>query len=63
MSISLREFGKTGVQISALGLGGHYLGGAKDEKAAIEIVHRALDGGITFYGNAWNTIAAKPSPG
>jgi aryl-alcohol dehydrogenase-like predicted oxidoreductase len=38
MSIPLREFGKTGVQISALGLGGHHLG-AKDEKTAIEIVH------------------------
>src|SRR5260370_13764488 len=51
MSIPLREFGKTGVQISALGLGGHHLGGAKDEKTAIEIVPRALDGGITFYDN------------
>ena len=44
MSIPLREFGTTGVQISALGLGGHHLGGAKDEKTAIEIVRRALDG-------------------
>jgi hypothetical protein len=49
MSIPLREFGKRGVKISAPGLGGHHLGGAKDEKTAIEIVHRALDGGITFY--------------
>src|SRR5271154_281903 len=53
MPIPLRNFGKTGVQISALGLGGHHLGGAKDEKTAIEIVHRALDGGITFYDNFW----------
>ncbi len=45
MSIPLRWFGKTGVQISALGLGGHHLGGSKDEKTAIEIVRRALDGG------------------
>ena len=37
-SIPLRNFGKTGVQISALGLGGHHLGAAKDEKTAIEIV-------------------------
>jgi hypothetical protein len=49
MSIPLREFGKTGVKISAPCLSGHHLGGAKDEKTAIEIVHRALDRGITFY--------------
>jgi uncharacterized protein len=59
MSIPLRAFGKTGVQISALGLGGHHLGGAKDEKTAIEIVHRALDGGITFYDNAWEYYRGK----
>src|SRR5271168_4563040 len=59
MSIPLRNFGKTGVQISALGLGGHHLGGAKDEKTAIEIVHRALDGGITFYDNAWEYYRGK----
>jgi hypothetical protein len=38
------NFGKTGVKISALGLGGHHLGGAKDEKTAIEILHRVLTG-------------------
>src|ERR1700691_65903 len=59
MSIPLREFGKTGVKISALGLGGHHIGGAKDEKTAIEIVHRALDGGITFYDNAWEYYRVK----
>jgi uncharacterized protein len=59
MSIPLRDFGKTGVKISALGLGGHHLGGAKDEKTAIEIVHRALDGGITFYDNAWEYYRGK----
>jgi hypothetical protein len=58
MSIPLREFGKIGVQISALGLGGHHLG-AKDEKTAIEIVHRALDGGITFTTMPGSTIAAN----
>jgi uncharacterized protein len=59
MSIPLRNFGKTGVQISALGLGGHHLGGAKDEKTAIDIVHRALDGGITFYDNSWEYYRGK----
>jgi hypothetical protein len=49
MSSLLREFGKTSVKIPAPGLGGHHPGGAKDEKTAIEIAHRALNGGITFY--------------
>jgi aryl-alcohol dehydrogenase-like predicted oxidoreductase len=52
-SIPLRKFGKHDVEISALGLGGHHVGSAKDEKTAIEIVHAALDGGITFYDNCW----------
>jgi hypothetical protein len=38
---------------------GHHLGGAKDEKTAVEIVHRALDGGITFYDNAWEYYRGK----
>ncbi len=58
-SIPLRNFGKTGVQISALGLGGHHLGAAKDEKTAIEIVHRAVEGGITFYDNCWEYNRGK----
>src|SRR5580658_6774823 len=59
MAIPLRNFGKTGIQISALGLGGHHLGGAQDEKTDLEIVHRALDGGITFYDNAWEYYRGK----
>jgi aryl-alcohol dehydrogenase-like predicted oxidoreductase len=58
-AIPMRNFGKTGVQISALGLGGHHLGAAKDEKTAIEIVHRAVDGGITFYDNCWEYHRGK----
>src|SRR6202161_909152 len=51
--IPLRNFGKADVKISALGLGGHHLGAAKDEATGVEIVHRALDGGITFYDCCW----------
>ena len=53
MPIPMRRFGKTDVHVSALGLGGHHLGQAKNERTAIEIVHRAIDGGITFYDNCW----------
>ena len=52
-SIPLRDFGKTGEKISALGLGGHHLGDAQDEKTAMQIVHEAVDGGITFFDNCW----------
>ena len=58
-AIPLRQFGKTDVQISALGLGGHHLGAAEDEKTAIEMVHRAIDGGITFYDTCWEYHRGK----
>ena len=58
-TIPLKRFGKTDVQISALGMGGHHLGSAKDEKSAIEIIHRAVDGGITFYDCCWEYNRGK----
>ena len=58
-SIPTRPFGRTGVQVSALALGGHHLGAAKDEKSAIEIVHRAVDGGITFFDCCWEYNLGK----
>ncbi len=51
--IPKRDFGKTGVKVSALGLGEHHLGEAKDVTEAIRIVHEALDAGITFFDNCW----------
>ena len=57
--IPLRRFGKTDVQISALGSGGHHIGVAKDEKTAVELVHTALDGGITFYDCCWEYCRGK----
>ena len=58
-SMPLKRFGKTDVQISALGLGGHHLGAAKDEQTAVAIVHAALDGGITFFDNCWEYNRGK----
>ncbi len=48
-----KPLGKTGVQISALGLGGYHLGSANTDQAANEIVAKALDHGIDFFDNAW----------
>src|SRR3984957_6454515 len=48
-----RELGKTGMQVSALGVGGYHLGSTRDQKEATELVGRALDAGIIFFDNAW----------
>ncbi len=58
-SIPLRKFGRSDARISALGFGGHHLGDAPDEKTAVEIVHRAVDGGITFFDNCWEYRRGK----
>jgi uncharacterized protein len=48
-----KPLGKTGVQVSAMGLGGYHLGSAETDQAATEIVAKALDHGVTFFDNAW----------
>lgn len=57
--IPRRPFGKTGTEISALGLGGHHLGDAEDQKTAEQIVARAIDGGVTFFDNCWEYHRGK----
>ena len=57
--IPLKRFGKTDVQISALGLGGHHLGAADSEQTAVKIVHAALDGGVTFFDCCWEYNRGK----
>jgi aryl-alcohol dehydrogenase-like predicted oxidoreductase len=53
-SIPMRPLGKTGVQVSALGLGGFHLGSAKDLDEAKRIVDEAIDNGVNFFDNAWD---------
>jgi aryl-alcohol dehydrogenase-like predicted oxidoreductase len=57
--IPRRRFGKADVLVSALALGGHHLGAAANEKAAVEIVHRAIDAGVTFFDNCWEYNMGK----
>jgi hypothetical protein len=57
--ISMKRFGKTDVQISALGLGGHHLGSATDEQTAVEILHRSFYGGITYFDCCWDYNRGK----
>jgi uncharacterized protein len=52
-AIPLRPLGKTGLQVSAIGLGGHALGLAPNESEARRIVAEAIDAGVNFMDNAW----------
>ncbi len=53
-SIPMRPLGKTGVRVSALGLGGFHLGSAKDLDDAKRIVDEAIDNGVNFFDNCWD---------
>ena len=69
MALAQRELGKSGIKVSAIGLGcmsfsGVY--GPADDAASIELIHDALDRGITFldssdaYGKGHNeTLLGK----
>jgi aryl-alcohol dehydrogenase-like predicted oxidoreductase len=52
--IPQRPFGKTGINVSAIGLGGSHVGNPKDENDGIRIVRTAIDNGITFMDNCWD---------
>jgi predicted aldo/keto reductase-like oxidoreductase len=49
----MRPLGRTGVEVSLLGLGGFHLGIPK-EQDAIRIVREAIDHGVTFLDNCWD---------
>jgi aryl-alcohol dehydrogenase-like predicted oxidoreductase len=49
-----RRLGRTGVEVSMLGLGGHHIARPNDEKEAIRLVRMAIDNGITFLDNCWD---------
>jgi len=51
-SVPRRPFGKTGEEISVLGVGGFHIG-VPDEAEGVAIIHRALDAGVNFLDNAW----------
>lgn len=51
--VPYRPLGRTGVKVSAIGLGGYHLGNPS-EQDAIRIVRSALDRGINFLDNCWD---------
>src|SRR6187549_380714 len=52
--IPTRLFGRTGERVSILGLGGWHVGLPKTDRAAVRLIHAAIDAGITFLDNAWD---------
>jgi predicted aldo/keto reductase-like oxidoreductase len=48
-----RAMGKTGVQVSILGMGGFHLGTVAGQPEVNNMVAKALDHGINFFDNAW----------
>jgi predicted aldo/keto reductase-like oxidoreductase len=51
--IPRRTLGRTGIEVSALGLGGYNLGLMKSKREAIRVVHEAVAAGVDFMDNAW----------
>jgi len=51
--IPKRPLGRTGLEVSALGIGGYHLGSAGSDAEATQIVNEALDAGVNFFDNAW----------
>jgi predicted aldo/keto reductase-like oxidoreductase len=53
-AVPTRPFGRTGIPVSILALGGWHLGLPRTERESTRLVHAAIDGGITFMDNAWD---------
>lgn len=49
-----RMLGRTGVEISAIGLGGAHIAHMDTKEEAVKLIRSAIDRGITFLDNAWD---------
>jgi len=54
LEIPTRPFGRSGEQVSIIGLGGFHVGLPETDAAAVRLVHAAIDAGVTFMDNAWD---------
>ncbi len=54
LDVPTRPFGRSGIPVSVLALGGWHIGVPKTQGEAVRLVHTAIDAGITFLDNAWD---------
>jgi aryl-alcohol dehydrogenase-like predicted oxidoreductase len=55
MEMPMRTLGRTGVEVSLIGLGGWHLGFKYiDEELSIRMIRHAIDNGINFMDNCWD---------
>jgi len=52
-AVPKRPLGRTGLEVSVLGIGGYHLGSVDSDAEASQIVNQALDAGVNFFDNAW----------
>jgi uncharacterized protein len=51
--VEKRPMGKTGLEVSILGVGGYHLGTVAGQPEVNNMIAKALDHGINFFDNAW----------
>jgi predicted aldo/keto reductase-like oxidoreductase len=49
-----RKLGRTGEEVSLVGVGGYHIGTVKDQNEATKIIRSAIDRGINFMDNCWD---------
>jgi aryl-alcohol dehydrogenase-like predicted oxidoreductase len=54
MTVTYRPFGRTGIDVSIIGVGGYHLATVKTQTEINRIVHEAIDRGVNFFDNAWD---------
>lgn len=58
-NVPRRLLGRAGVEVSAIGVGGHHLGDLATRDDAVRLVHEAIDAGFTFFDNCWEYYNGK----
>jgi aryl-alcohol dehydrogenase-like predicted oxidoreductase len=49
-----RKLGRTGEDVSIVGVGGYHIGTQRDENESIRIIRGAIDAGVNFLDNCWD---------